>query len=53
MVGVILRPGSAYGIVTMIIGGIGALVLYLLFARALGVSELTELTSGLRSRLRR
>jgi putative peptidoglycan lipid II flippase len=53
MVGVILPPGPAFGIVTVIIGGGGALLLYLLFARALGITELTELTSGLRTRLGR
>ncbi len=53
MVGVILPPGPAFGIVTVIIGGSGALLLYLLFAKALGISEVTELTSGLRTRLRR
>ena len=37
----------------MILGGAGALLLYLLFARALGVTEVTELTAGLRTRLRR
>ncbi len=52
-VGVVLSPGPVYGIVTMIIGGGGALLLYLLFARALGITELTELTSGLRNRLGR
>jgi hypothetical protein len=51
MVGVILPPGPAFGIVTVIIGGSGALLLYLLFAKALGISEVTELTSGLRTRL--
>ena len=53
MVGVILSPGPAFGIVTVIIGGSGALLLYLLFAKALGITEVTELTSGLRTRLRR
>jgi murein biosynthesis integral membrane protein MurJ len=53
MVGVILPPGPAFGIVTMIIGGSGALLLYLLFAKALGITEVTELTSGLRKRLGR
>jgi putative peptidoglycan lipid II flippase len=52
-VGVVLGPGPAYGIVTMIIGGGGALLVYLLFARAIGIPELTELTSGLRNRLGR
>jgi murein biosynthesis integral membrane protein MurJ len=53
MVGVILPPGPAFGIVTVILGGSGALLLYLLFARALKITELTELLSGLRTRLRR
>ena len=53
MVGVILPPGPAFGIVTVIIGGSGALLLYLLFAKALGIGEVTELTSGLRTRLGR
>ena len=53
MIGVILPPGPAYGIVTVIIGGGGALLLYLLFARALRITEVTELASGLRNRLGR
>ena len=53
MVSVVLPPGPAYGIVTVIVGGGGALLLYLVFAKALGITELTELTSGLRTRLRR
>jgi murein biosynthesis integral membrane protein MurJ len=53
MVSVVLPPGPVYGIVTVIVGGGGALLLYLLFARALGITEVTELTSGLRRRLGR
>ena len=52
-VGVILSPGPAFGIVTVIIGGGGALLLYVLFAKAFGITELTELGRGLRSRLGR
>jgi putative peptidoglycan lipid II flippase len=52
-VGVVLSPGPAYGIVTVIFGGGGALLLYTLFAKALGVTEVTELTAGLRTRLGR
>ena len=37
----------------MILGGSGALLLYLLLARALRITEMTELTSGLRTRLGR
>ena len=53
MAGVILPPGPAFGIVTVILGGSGALLLYLLLARALRITEVTELTSGLRTRLGR
>ena len=52
-VGVILSPGPAFGIITAIIGGSGALLLYVLFAKAFGVDEVTELGSGLRTRLQR
>jgi putative peptidoglycan lipid II flippase len=52
-VGVILSPGPAFGIITVVIGGSGALLLYVLFAKALGVTELTELGGGLRARLGR
>jgi len=52
-VGVILSPGPVFGIITVIVGGSGALLLYVLFAKAFGVSELTELGSGLRTRLGR
>ena len=53
MVGVILPPGPAFGTVTVILGGSGALLLYLLLARALRITEVTELTAGLRTRLGR
>ncbi|HEY6277618.1 MAG TPA: murein biosynthesis integral membrane protein MurJ [Streptosporangiaceae bacterium] len=53
MIGVLLSPGPAFGIATLIVGGSGALLLYLLFARALGVTEISELTAGLRTRLHR
>jgi putative peptidoglycan lipid II flippase len=52
-VGVIVPAGPAFGIITLIIGGSGGLLLYVLFARALGITELAELTAGLRTRLRR
>jgi putative peptidoglycan lipid II flippase len=52
-VGVILSPGPAFGIVTVLFGGGGALLLYSMFAKALGVSEVTELTAGVRARLQR
>ena len=40
-------------VVTVILGGGGALLLYVLFARVFGVTELTEVLAGLRTRLRR
>jgi putative peptidoglycan lipid II flippase len=52
-VGVVLAPGPAFGIATIVLGGSGALLLYVLFAKALGVTEVTELTAGLRNRLGR
>jgi putative peptidoglycan lipid II flippase len=52
-VGVVLAPGPAFGIITVVIGGGGAMLLYVIFAKAFGVTELTELGSGLRSRLGR
>lgn len=52
-VGVILSPGPAFGIITVILGGSGALLLYVLFAKAFGIGELTELGTGLRTRLQR
>jgi putative peptidoglycan lipid II flippase len=51
-VGVLLSPGPAFGIITMVVGGAGSLLLYVLFARALNIIELDELTAGLRTRLR-
>jgi putative peptidoglycan lipid II flippase len=51
-VAVLLSPGPAFGIVTMLVGGAGSLLLYVLFARALHIAEIDELTAGLRTRLR-
>ncbi len=53
MVGVIFAPGPIYGFVTALLGGAGGLLLYLLFSRALGISEVASLTSTLKSRLHR
>jgi putative peptidoglycan lipid II flippase len=52
-VGVVLSPGPAFGIATIVLGGSGALLLYVLFAKALGVTEVTDLTAGLRNRFGR
>ncbi len=53
MVGVIISPGPVYGFVTLFLGGSGGLLLYLLFSRALGISEVTSLTSTVKARLHR
>ncbi len=53
MVGVIFAPGPAYGLITVILGGSGGLLLYLLFSRALGISEVTDLLDTVRARLGR
>jgi putative peptidoglycan lipid II flippase len=52
-VGVILSPGPAFGIIVILVGGSGAVLLYLLFAKALGVTEVAEVAAGLRTRLGR
>jgi len=53
MVGVIFVSGPVYGLVTVILGGSGGLLLYLLFARALRITEVTDLISTVAARLRR
>jgi putative peptidoglycan lipid II flippase len=53
MVGVIVAPGAVYGFVTVLLGGSGGLLLYLLFSRALGISEVAALTSTVKTRLHR
>jgi hypothetical protein len=52
MFGVVFAPGPVFGITTVIFGGSGALLLYVLLSRALGIGEFTELTSGLMAPLR-
>ncbi len=53
MIGVLLAPGPAYGLVTTVLGGGGGLMLYLLFARGLDVSEVTDLMGTVTRRFRR
>jgi putative peptidoglycan lipid II flippase len=53
MVGVIISPGPVYGFITVFLGGSGGLLLYLLFSRALGISEVAALTSTVKTRLHR
>jgi putative peptidoglycan lipid II flippase len=42
-VGVVLHPGPVYGFITSIVGGGGALLLYVIMARALHLDELSQL----------
>ena len=52
MVGAVLSGGRIAAFFTVAIGGVGAMLLYVLFAKSFGVAELNDLTSTLRSRLR-
>ena len=51
-VGVVFDPGPVNGFLTAVLGGGGALLMYLLFARALGVSELADLAGSVTARFR-
>jgi putative peptidoglycan lipid II flippase len=53
MVGVLLAPGAPYGLVTSVLGGAGGLMIYLLFARGLDISEVTDLMETVTRRFRR
>jgi putative peptidoglycan lipid II flippase len=53
MVGVVLPAGPAAAIVTVTLAGCGSLLLYVLFAKAFGIGELTDLTGTVRARLGR
>jgi len=49
----VFAPGKIYSALVVVAGGIGALLLYLMFSRVLRVTEVTDLTGMVRSRLRR
>ena len=53
MISVLLPEGTLAALIQASVAGIGALLLYVMFARALGVTELTELTSSVTRRFRR
>jgi putative peptidoglycan lipid II flippase len=53
MVGVIVAAGPLYGLITTAIGGSGGLLLYVLFARAIGITEITDLGATVKARLGR
>jgi len=52
MVGAVIPEGRIAALVTVALGGSGAMLLYILFAKAFGVTELTEVTASVRARLR-
>jgi putative peptidoglycan lipid II flippase len=52
MVGAILPGGRVGALLTVAVGGSGAMLLYVLFAKVFTVEELNEVTASLRARLR-
>jgi putative peptidoglycan lipid II flippase len=52
MVGAVVPAGTLAALIIVLLGGSGALLLYVLFAKALGVVELTDLSSTVTARLR-
>jgi hypothetical protein len=48
--GTVLRPGPVYGLVTVLVGGGGAVLLYLRFSKTLGVDELPALAHTVAAR---
>jgi putative peptidoglycan lipid II flippase len=53
MVGSVVPAGTLSALITVILAGSGALLFYVLFAKAFGITELTDLSSTLGARLRR
>ena len=52
MVGAVIPGGRIAALVTVALGGSGAMLLYVLFAKAFRVAELDDLTTSVRARLR-
>jgi hypothetical protein len=52
MVSAVLPAGTLAALIIVALSGSGALLLYVLFAKALGVSELTDVSSTVTARLR-
>jgi putative peptidoglycan lipid II flippase len=52
MIGAALSGGRIAALFTVAIGGSGAMLLYVLFAKSFGVAELNDLTKTVRARLR-
>jgi putative peptidoglycan lipid II flippase len=53
MINAVAPGGHVAALATVVVGGSGALLLYVLFAKGLGVTELDDLGGSVRSRLRR
>jgi putative peptidoglycan lipid II flippase len=53
MVNVIVPAGTLNGLVTVVLAGCGSLLLYVLFAKAFGVTELEDLTGSVKARFGR
>jgi putative peptidoglycan lipid II flippase len=52
MLGAVIPGGRIAALATVTLGGAGAMLLYVMFAKAFGVSELNDLTGTIRARLR-
>jgi putative peptidoglycan lipid II flippase len=52
MVGAVVPAGRIAALFTVALGGAGAMLLYVLFAKAFKVTELSDLTASVRARLR-
>jgi putative peptidoglycan lipid II flippase len=52
MVGSVISAGRIAALLTVALGGSGAMLLYALFAKAFGVTELDDLTASVRARFR-
>jgi murein biosynthesis integral membrane protein MurJ len=52
MLGAVIPGGRIAALATVALGGAGAMLLYVMFAKAFGVTELNDLTTTVRARLR-
>jgi putative peptidoglycan lipid II flippase len=52
-IGVVIHPGTAFGLITLVVGGGGGLVLYMLIARWLRVAEVSQLLGTIGARFGR
>jgi putative peptidoglycan lipid II flippase len=52
-IGVVFHPGFSYGLATVVVGGFGGLLLYVLFARSLRIGEVSQLLATIGARFGR